>query len=702
MDHPQHSAKATSCKLAAFSSETLLFGFLFVMLSGFIPAYEGVYGQADITLNTPEYYTPRTDEAVEVKSNFPDFIDPEASYIWPTDASDYFSATFGETRSAHFHAAADIGTWGREGYEVYATRAGLLYRVGVSASGYGNVVYLRHDDGSFSVYAHLQDFNPQIRALVDSTRFRTYSHAFDSIVAEAGIRFQQGETIGRTGSTGIGPPHLHFELRSPQNAAFNPKLVGISIEDEMAPRFSSLAVIPFAADALVSSSKNILQKRPRIRGGVFDFGTVEAEGTIGLAINASDRSNNGRNVYAVYELIMEVNGKAYFHSKADSFAMQDSRQMLIDRVYPLLLARQGGYQRLHILDGNTLPFYNRELGDGKLRLPPGRHQVEIIARDFEGNEARARLNLDISETAAQSAFGDQSNIGEPRIPSAMQQEHTHPESSFRWTKNWIAPLNQTHHSVESGEAGAFGTMKTRHGQLTAHEAITLQGERTELYSHETGAFTLHRLVPGQRRQLQFPAYRMRLDFAPNAVFDTTYVHVKRWQHAENGQTRDRIRIAPENVPLQGNYELLAVLPDSLADNPKVGLYFVNERRNRYDYMSSEILGNLLRAGVRGFGTFEVRQDTTAPELNRPRLWRRRADGQWFVSVRAFDLESGIDYNNAVFTVNGQRGIAEFDPFGNRMHFHHPGFTPRRGSNEVRIVVSDYAGNTTEAEFQLNH
>jgi murein DD-endopeptidase MepM/ murein hydrolase activator NlpD len=119
----------------------------------------------------------------------PVFPSKDINYLWPTNASDYMSATFGETRSAHFHAAIDIGTWGREGYDVYAARDGLLYRIGVSPYGYGNVIYLQHEDETFTVYAHLQDFNPQIRAVVDSVRFQNYAHSFDRVLSEKGIFF---------------------------------------------------------------------------------------------------------------------------------------------------------------------------------------------------------------------------------------------------------------------------------------------------------------------------------------------------------------------------------------------------------------------------------------------------------------------------------------------------------------------------------
>ncbi len=86
-------------------------------------------------------------------------FDPQkAHYLWPTEASPYLTSTFAETRSAHFHAALDIKTWGQRGYEVYATRDGVVDRIAIGPRGYGKVVYLKHNDGSYSVYAHLLSF----------------------------------------------------------------------------------------------------------------------------------------------------------------------------------------------------------------------------------------------------------------------------------------------------------------------------------------------------------------------------------------------------------------------------------------------------------------------------------------------------------------------------------------------------------------
>ncbi|MCC5933914.1 MAG: M23 family metallopeptidase [Balneolales bacterium] len=644
---------------------------------------------------------PQVSVAQELR--FPEFIDSNAVFLWPTNASDYFSATFAETRSAHFHAAADIGTWGREGFEVYATRDALLYRVGISPHGYGNVIYLQHDDGSFSVYAHLQDFEPGIRELVDSYRFQTYRHSFDKIVADYGIRFKQGDLIGVSGSTGIGPPHLHFELRSPWNDAYNPKLVGIDIADNVPPTFSGLAVLPISADALVNGSKETRTLSPTRRGNTFDFGRVSAEGTIGLAVNASDRSDNGRNVYAVYELQMRVNGQLLFHSRADSFPMAEGRQMLIDRVYPLLLQRRGGFQRLHILPGNTLPFYNRSLGDGSLRLEPGRHSVEITALDYSGNRARATLQIDVPETprleppAQQLAFKAAAAIN-PKPVLNGSESRFEPHRSFEWSASWIRPRGNPGKTISLREDGRFNAPQRTYTAMMPVQAATLQGETVSISTGEGYHFRLHQIRREARTTLRFPAYRMVLHFPPGAAFDTTYIHATRF--ARNG--RDFVRISPEEVPMRAPFQAMITLPDSLRGNPQIGLYFVDERRNREVAVNNtRVEGNQLIANLNGFGLYVIRPDTTAPSVTRPRLWQRSSDRRWFVSVRAVDLESGIDFNRVHFEVNGVRGIAEYDPFSHTLRYHRPDFSPQRGINTVLIRVPDHAGNVSEHTFELN-
>lgn len=65
--------------------------------------------------------------------------------------------------------------------------------------GYGNYVIIQHNDGTYSLYAHL------------------YS---DSITVKANDSVKQGQVIGKAGSSGYSTgPHLHFEIRQGANSS---------------------------------------------------------------------------------------------------------------------------------------------------------------------------------------------------------------------------------------------------------------------------------------------------------------------------------------------------------------------------------------------------------------------------------------------------------------------------------------------------
>jgi murein DD-endopeptidase MepM/ murein hydrolase activator NlpD len=94
------------------------------------------------------------------------------------------------------HAGRDLAA--PEGTPVVAALSGRVVSSGL-AGGYGLAVELEHD-------------NPRRRTL--------YGHLSELYVRE-GQMVRQGEVIGRVGSTGLSTgPHLHFELRLPQEGGW--------------------------------------------------------------------------------------------------------------------------------------------------------------------------------------------------------------------------------------------------------------------------------------------------------------------------------------------------------------------------------------------------------------------------------------------------------------------------------------------------
>lgn len=102
-----------------------------------------------------------------------------------------------KTQGRHDKYAVDIGAPMRT--EIYAAASGLVVfaRTGYNG-GYGNLVIIKHPNGTETRYAHMSQIN---------------THAGKQVV--------QGEEIGKVGSTGRSTgPHLHFEVRGAKNPFF--------------------------------------------------------------------------------------------------------------------------------------------------------------------------------------------------------------------------------------------------------------------------------------------------------------------------------------------------------------------------------------------------------------------------------------------------------------------------------------------------
>ena len=93
-------------------------------------------------------------------------------------------------RTVKAHTGVDYGA--PHGAAVVAVADGTVVSAGWAGGG-GNQVRIRHDGGIETYYLHLSGFAPGVRA---------------------GVRVEQGRTVGRVGATGTATgPHLHFSLR---------------------------------------------------------------------------------------------------------------------------------------------------------------------------------------------------------------------------------------------------------------------------------------------------------------------------------------------------------------------------------------------------------------------------------------------------------------------------------------------------------
>ena len=174
-----------------------------------------------------------------------------SALLWPTGASDCLTSTFGEFREAHFHSGIDVSTHGKTGYPCYAVATGDIARVRVSCRGYGKAVYLRMEDGRTAVYAHLSEFTGALGDTVRAIQQSLGTVHFDREFPQGTIPVQRGELIARTGQSGAGIAHLHFEIRDQQERALDPLSYGIGVDDAKPPRVTRIALTPLTPESSV-------------------------------------------------------------------------------------------------------------------------------------------------------------------------------------------------------------------------------------------------------------------------------------------------------------------------------------------------------------------------------------------------------------------------------------------------------------------
>jgi hypothetical protein len=610
-------------------------------------------------------------------------FDPKAAnYLWPTKASSYLTSTFGETRAAHFHAALDIKTWGKRGYEIYATRDGIVDRIAIGPRGYGKVVYLKHPDGSYSVYAHLLSFNDQLQQLADSVRFaEDYKFEIERFLSWKNIEVDQGDVIGYSGASGIGPPHLHFELRTPSHKPYNPLLTNLEVKDNIPPQIRGLSIEPLSARSSINGDNKIYVQNSWGKKDNYDFGTITTSGPVGLGINVFDQSNGVNNSYAVHELQMSIDGREVFKSRVDSFSYNETDQMFLDRVYPILEESDTGYQRLYITDGNTLPFYSTTDTKGVLDLEPGTHSVTIRATDFYGNSTTAsvQLNVQIPDT-------QRPNLSDNQNGDSRSSEF----NSWNWFCNWV--------TIPDSQFGNVNIAADREKFIQHNNGTAVKLDKLDnlfINTPDLGPTILRRITPNKLHFIPSVNQRHFAMLPAETTYDTISVGMRAQTFHPDSIA---VEMVPRSFPLRNNYKFYIRRDSALTDTTKKSFYLFDHEDQEWDLVPTTFQKQYIVAAPESLGQFTLQQDTTAPRLFNPRL-RQRPDGQWLIMIDVRDNLSGIDHSQTIIFVNGVQGIAEYEPEDDRFVYYHPEFTPSN-SMTIKITAVDKMGNKRTTTFEL--
>ena len=310
-------------------------------------------------------------------------------YLWPTNASPYLSSSFCEYRPGHFHAAIDIKTWNREGYPCYAVEDAVVERVRISTFGGGKALYLRLKDGRIAVYYHLQRFTAPLEKMIFDKQIREERYAVE--IWPKNYKVQKGDIVAYTGQTGIGVPHLHFEVRNKNNEPLNPLRFYPRVKDSRAPVLKSLALIPLDAAGTVNGRHETAIVALKKAGARYiPAEPLSARGRIGLALNGYDLADGVYNKLAFYGTRLYADGREIFSQSFDVMPFSKTAQV---EIFVLKAPGRGRFQKLYIDPYNTLPLYRRPAGNGILHITDSSRHLRLEARDYKGNTARVSLTI---------------------------------------------------------------------------------------------------------------------------------------------------------------------------------------------------------------------------------------------------------------------------------------------------------------------
>lgn len=310
------------------------------------------------------------------------------NYLWPTNSSEYMSSSFCEFREGHYHAAIDIKTWNTEGYPCYAVEDGYIKRIRVSPFGYGKVLYLQLNDGNTAIYAHLQKFPKEIEKQIRDQQFKNKQYRLNWWPKN--LKVKKGDIIAYTGRTGIGVPHLHFEIRNKKDNPVNPLQYYTQVKDHKRPKLQNLAIIPLSTTARINDSY-----LPRIfpvthiKDGVYVIKKpIYVQGKIGLAVRGYDQADDVYNKYGFHRSSLESSGKLIFEIKYEELEYSTTKHIYTEIYYPYRAANKQNFNKLYLEPFNPLNFYNRKLDtDGSFTVTNKPVSFTITISDFMNNQS---------------------------------------------------------------------------------------------------------------------------------------------------------------------------------------------------------------------------------------------------------------------------------------------------------------------------
>lgn len=602
-------------------------------------------------------------------------------YHWPLDLPRQLTSSFAEYRSGRFHAGIDLRT-GPIGKPVYAAGNGYIERIRSSPYGYGNAIYLRLDDGNSIVYGHLDSFEEPMASYVRKAQHARESFTVDLYPDKALFPIQRGQLIARSGNTGIGYPHLHYEFRDPAGNPINPRILGLDWPDKVRPTPRKILLVPRGPGAFLNGDIEPVVLELRNDGaGKYATNSVRAWGSIAVGVDVIDPADGSK--LGVWRIKTAIDGQEVFRTQHDLFTYDNTHNAAVS--YHPFLEDRGRFLVQWRWPGNQCNIYAHSPSDGWIAVPEGNHEITLRIMDFNDNEAFVTIPI----------------VGERpewKTPTAANTQ-TGSIDIDCWGE-WLAV------TAEFPAAEAEAPVLQLNGMIEADAFYPVSGKRWRAAvqaapgtEHLVIEVTHPRLVPFRKEFIvalrgekarAFRAADLEIHTAPTSPYGTLYLSVdtadvaKRVPTAPLGQA---YAIGLPRSPIDEPVRIQFQVPLDGVQPERVDIYRVGG--NSASPVGATRSGNTFTFTTRGLGTFVALEDSTPPAISDFVTSPGSKPTRPKIEAAVADRLSGID--DIRLTFNGQWLLLRYDPEHDRIVWEQDHDLPS-GPGELTLTVVDNAGN----------
>ncbi len=314
---------------------------------------------------------------------------PQGYFTWPVNAVKGLAANFGELRPNHYHMGLDCKTDQKQNLPVLAAADGYIAKIKIEPFGFGRAIYINHPNGLTTLYAHLNDFFPELEQYVKEQQYKQQSwKIFLENIPPGLFPVKKGMFIAYSGNTGGSQgPHMHFEIRDTKtDKVLNPSLFDIPIPDNVPPVITRLAMYDRCISTYEQSPRFYPLKK---MNGVYGMGnTVIHTNTdeVSFAISAYDTYTGSSNKNGIYEAVIYDNEVPQAGFQIDSISYDETRYLNAHIDYKLRSSGGPFVQHLSKLPGYNNSVYKTFNGDGIISLEDDSvHHIKVVVKDANGN-----------------------------------------------------------------------------------------------------------------------------------------------------------------------------------------------------------------------------------------------------------------------------------------------------------------------------